>query len=280
MLGRIEGILNSRPLHPDSKNDVRMVDIKTTKREVVHRATSRLVPLLPEDSEEEPLLRRSKRMPTHTTALLTRVVLCWLALTTPLVKTLMIKPLSPGIHFERLGAASVKAFDLDFTLETSINVTENRATVDRHVNEFQDFCTQYKDGQYPQLYQHCQGLENNIRTEADIIQRGINGSYHKNREKRATSVILRAVAKGAIKYSTPGLVSAGLIYQAVENHQLENQISHIKGKITKVSRLMTNATDMEFVAVELQLDKLLAQQEQLRIAEQITKYSASIQLPD
>ena len=100
---------------------------------------------------------------TPTTALLTRVLLCCLALTTPAVKTFILKTLSPGLHFERPGATSVKAFDLDFTLE------------------FQDFCTQYKIGQYPQLYQHCQGLAKNIHAETDILQQGLHASYHNGR---------------------------------------------------------------------------------------------------
>ena len=89
--------------YPDAKGEVRRVDVKTTKREVVHRATNCLVPLFPEDTEEEPVLRRSKRLPSHTTALLTRVLLCWFALTTPAVTTFTMKTLSPGIHVERLG---------------------------------------------------------------------------------------------------------------------------------------------------------------------------------
>lgn len=126
--------------YPDNKGHTRRYDIKSGS-EVIHRPAKRLVPLLKEEEEtgtqpgtndEEPALRRSKRKPARTTSMLTRVLLWWLTLTT-IAEALVIQTLTPGTHVHRLDTAHAKAFDLEFSITTSINITADELAINGQV---------------------------------------------------------------------------------------------------------------------------------------------------
>ena len=135
--------------YPNDKGEVQRVDVKTNSKEAVHRATSCLVPLYLEADEEEPALRRSKRPHNHTTTLLTRVVSCWLFLMAPATNASRIRTLMPGVAIEALGPSRSKAFDLDFTTITKLNITSDLASIESNLQEFQSFCLQYQQSKYP-----------------------------------------------------------------------------------------------------------------------------------
>jgi hypothetical protein len=70
---------------PDHHGQVRKVTICTQGKDSIQHATNQLVPLLPEEEqEEEPALRRSNRKPRKDAGLITKVLLCWLSLMTPI----------------------------------------------------------------------------------------------------------------------------------------------------------------------------------------------------
>lgn len=107
-------------VYPDPKGQVRKVDVQTASKTYDQRATNRLVPLMPEDEQPEETVRRSKRLATPSVALVTKALLCWMAFTTP-ANGLLIQSLTPGIHIQKLDNAYVRAFDLKFTIKTSLN---------------------------------------------------------------------------------------------------------------------------------------------------------------
>lgn len=122
-------------VHPDAEGTVRNVELKTAQKENIRRTANRLVPLLPDTDEPIPRRRKSNK------SLATRVLMCWLALATASqTDALVMQPLPSGLHIQKLGDVKIKAFDLEFSVNTSINVTEDLEIIDQQLKEFADFC--------------------------------------------------------------------------------------------------------------------------------------------
>ena len=273
--------------YPDSKGVSRRYDVSTSS-EVIHCPGKRLVPLLEEEEdkkpqvceqndnteEEEPALRRSKRIQTRTTTLLTRTILWWLTITS-VVNAVTIQTLGPGTHVQRLGSAYVKAFDLGFSVVTSLNITTDQQNIDNHVKEFRDFCASIQQTEFTSIYSHCMAMETTVKNEANTAIDSIHSMYTRTRPKR-TLAIAGVAVKAAVKFAPHILLGAGMVYQAVQNHRLEEELKGVKHKMVTISQLMLNLTEIEYAAVDHELSQLIIQQRQILMEEQINDYAASI----
>lgn len=67
-----------------------------------------------------------------------------------------------------------------------------------------------------------------------------------------------------------------VVHQELENSKLEQQIDAMKNKVAKVSTLITNIQDLEYTAVEGELDNLISQQQKLQLMNKINSYSSGI----
>jgi hypothetical protein len=268
---------------PSKDGQVRKVTVCTQRKEAVQRAVSQLVPLLPEEeSDVEPALRRSKRKHQGNGALLTRVLLCWLALVTPspvtATNSVIIQPLVPGVHLFRLKPAYIKVFELDFTLSTNLNVSLDLETLGSHVKELATFCSQPWPNTTNTLKSHCDNVTATIEEEAKRVAHEILSYYEQGRRRRAiVPYAVRQIVKTAAKYTPHAIVAGSVAYQAYENHHLEKNLEEVKTKLRKVSGLLLNITDLEYNTVEHELDNLICQQRQMLLLSQISDYVAGLQ---
>lgn len=297
---------------PDKNGKVRTVKVKQHgKDEPVDRACGRLVPLCVESEEPEAPLQRRRSPRNHMTAkaatLATTVLLCWLSLVYP-ASSLFIQSLSPGVHIQKLGNVSLKAFDLNFTIATSLDTNRDFGIIDDVLISFRGYCNQFKDGNITDLLNHCTSIQTILQAEVETIKTGIleafttgnrikrsfspaiksltrfaakvwpkaSGSYQVTRPKRWVAAAGKAVTKGVIKIFPHAAMVGVVVHQELENSKLEQQIDAMKNKVAKVSTLITNIQDLEYTAVEGELDNLISQQQKLQLMNKINSYSSGI----
>lgn len=135
-LGRVTKVF------PDAHGTVRKVELKTAQRETVLRPVNRLVPLLP-SLQQESAPRRSARLAKDSApkSLFIRALICMIALAGNSTNALTIQPLTNGVHIQRLRPVAAKAFDLEFSVKTSVNVTDDLIVLHQQLDDFSTFCS-------------------------------------------------------------------------------------------------------------------------------------------
>lgn len=71
------------------------------------------------------------------------------------------------------------------------------------------------------------------------------------------------ITKALIKFFPHFILGAAMVYQTVENHQLEIELEVVNYKMTKVPQIMLNITDIEYATVNKELTKVINQQRQI-----------------
>jgi hypothetical protein len=258
--------------YPDSKGQVRNVDVKTKNAECSRRSTNHLVPLMAEDLDVTPPPRRStRRKPEVNSSLLTRILICWLALNNT-IQGEFVLPLGAGVHVQRFGNISIKAFTLEFSVHTSINLTSDLATINTSLEDLNTFCASYKDSNYTDLFKNCQKFSSTLKLEAEEAMQHVTTTYL-TRNRRSIAVL----ARGAVKFAPEILLASGMAYQVYENHQMSSQITNIKEKVRKVSSLLLNVNEVEFESVDKELYRIIDAQQQTVILAEINNYAAGVQ---
>lgn len=116
-------------------------------------------------------------------------------------------------------------------------------------------------------------MEIAIKNEAEASLESMKATYNTQRKKRFSSLVA-PITKTLIKFSPHLILGAGMVYQAAENHQLEKEIEGVKDKMLTVSKIMLNLTDIEYATVNKELSKVIFQQRQLLMEEQMSNYAA------
>ena len=184
---------------------------------------------------------------------------------------------------------SIKAMDLDFTIATSINLTEDCNIIQRELDAFNGFCKTFEEGNYTRVHQHCinvekeaakeiQGTLKNLKDSYNMKVKRSSGYYQLNRPPRSIGGLITGTAKQLFKYSPQIAMGLGIVYQTYENQKLENHVEVLKTKIKTVSNLMFNISETEYEAASEQLNILLDQQRQLDLETKINDYSSTVQL--
>lgn len=257
----------------------------------IRRATNRLVPLMPTDPEEElPRPRRSPRHEEPRHALLTKCLLTWFALITG-ANAFLIQPLPPGIHVLPLRNLSIKALDLEFTLNTNLNLTEDQQTLERQMGQLKEFGDLLNTTDFAAILKHCYNVHEEIQDNTKELMKEIHNSYaHSNisgdvngyhtfsRTRRGVPIAILAVAKAAIRFSPEILMGVGVIYQAHVNNKLETQNEILKEELKRTVGLTLNLMHAEFAIVKHELQQITDQQVHIKMEEKINDYIAVIQL--
>ena len=183
---------------PDEKGNVRRVLLRTAGKESMERAVKTLVPLLEE--EEEGIIPQSRtRSSNRKTTLLTKIILTWLTLSTPMkIKANIIEPMQPGCKLITLGTAYVQTSEFLFQMKTSINITKNEEII----NEFHQFCKNLNTSKFQE---QCENLLRPLEITAIDVKKGINQESN-TREKRRAALI--AIGRFALKYGPSWLWQA------------------------------------------------------------------------
>lgn len=272
--------------YPDQQGVVHKVDLKTASKELVHRRANRLIPLLPDADEETdiPAPRRSPR--NHATApvgnnrvLLTRVVQCWMTLVLFAASTnsALITPLAPGVHVQTLGNVFMKAYDIEFGVITSINVTEDAGNTMVPVNEMNIFCEAIEEDTFEELKRSCMGVRNSLQAEAEAVNQMIGQNSLKQRKRRFTPVV-RPIGKLVSKFAPHLLIAGTVLYQTGENTFMERNIEILKQKLTKLTQISLKLQTLEFAAIDSELAKIYNQEKKLQIDDAINGYAIAARI--
>lgn len=136
-------------VHPDRAGHIRNVELKTSSKENVVRAVTRLVPLLSEAEEREQQdqqqrnLQSIPRTPSRQTNLAVRVLLTWFALTSSSTDALAANPIQPGVYVQLGAQVQVHAFGLEFRVQTNLNVSHDLEFIDQKLRKFTEMCNVY-----------------------------------------------------------------------------------------------------------------------------------------
>lgn len=122
-------------------------------------------PAVPLATYEEPRVkpRRSPRLKSDM-ALITHVLLCWLAYTKP-TNAFDIHPVEREATTFRIGSVFCFAFDLDFALRTSVNVTRDLGELTEQSDALEQFCKRAQQEAMTTVVRHCFTLHRAVLTE-------------------------------------------------------------------------------------------------------------------
>ena len=260
--------------YPDKQGEVRKFEVKVSPEESVQRAAKRLVPLLPEEDEMNiPPRQNPKRNIIQVkkgikTSVITNlmIILSIIAST----QATIINPLSPGVTLYKLREVEIKAFDLSLDVKTTINITEDISIINNHVKEFKEFCLNIEN--YI-VSNHCIAVFSSVEIESNATIKQINMNYNNNRKKRFIPVIAKHTVTALIKYAPHILLATGMIYQTAEINKLNRDINEVKSKMTRLSKLMLNVTDMEYQTIDQTMSEIIEQQRKILLEEQVNDYA-------
>lgn len=280
---------------------IRQVKLKTANRSDVYRAVHQLVPLLPEDKENQVMSdgnpqpenevievpreseqynrfnpRKSKRVRLPTQSLFT--IFCTLLLLT-FSDAFQINPINKTTTMVMRGV-QIKALELNFSIVTSVNVTKEMEIVDQQLEEFIKFCK--SENSPGKIKEHCTNYQTMLQTEVEIMKSRIRSEFARKRTKRAPVMPLLASLGGnalrmGAKYLPEIALTGAVTYLGYENNKLATEISSLQSKSTKIAALMLNISEVQYHHVEQQLDAVIYQQQEIRLQQRITDFATGIQ---
>lgn len=253
-------------LYPDEKGVVRRVDLKTEAKDVVHRATNKIVPLITD--EKEPIVRKSPR--TRKTTIASVVTL--LLILTGNSEALSVENLEPGVHLRKLGTASIIAFPTDFTITTPLNLTKDLAEIVSFGNEFLNFCDQFNGTDIQHLQDYCLKADESLREETNLTIEKIRDCYRVI-TKRSVPLV---AGKMLIKYGPAVIMGGTAIYQGYQISKLNDGLEQMKGKVKRLTAYNLELDDIEYEDIDVKFNALLENQRATQIKLKITDYETSL----
>lgn len=269
-LGRVTEIVE------DKKGNVRSMKVKPAfKKEQLNVSAKRLV-LLPLREEDDRPQRRSPRLLNKSTALITTALFCWLA--GPMSEALVIQTLHPGVYVKNIGEVSQKTLDFEFTLQTDLNIADDRKRLDNHVSEFKIACNHYKRNNFSKLFNHCSKYVDSLDNEAQEVKLSISTVNTRIQRYAPASYLAKKIAMSALKASPTVALTGTVIYESYQTRKLKAELQALERRIAKVSAVAMNTTELEFHELDEHVDQMLAAQQQLKMEAQITDYAAGVSI--
>lgn len=146
---------------------------------------------------------------------------------------LTMQSFAPGVHVFELRNVSIKACDVDFDVQTNLNLKEDKWVLDRQLDEFSSLCVTFDKEAFRGIFKHCITRSKALREEATAVMEGITASYS-HRTKRS-SALLKLGDVMVTKYAPHLLIGSSILYQAIENHQLAAEIKNVKTKTATIT---------------------------------------------
>lgn len=175
---------------------------------------------------------------------MTNVLLCWLALM-PQVSGVLIQRLAAGTHIEKVGPALTKAFDLEFTINTSVNVSSDLSKITNQVSEFQNYCNSPDVRNLSEISLHCAHFANTVQKEAVSVTKTIQAIYSPPRKARSVLAVLGGVAtKAAGKWGPHILTAIGLAYHENKINTLNENVMNLHENLLLHSRISANISEI------------------------------------
>lgn len=169
--------------YPDPQGTVRKVQVQTAAcKEPTLHAVNRLVPLL---LENEPETTQEPRRSTRLQRKLSVILLCLMALLTfstavNCEEVKSVEQLEPGIHLKRLGDVYKKAFNLEFSVVTNLNLTEDIRLIQNSAHEFLKECEELKKLNET-ITNHCLTLHSSLKALTSQISEDLRIHFEKKR---------------------------------------------------------------------------------------------------
>ena len=230
--------------YKDHQGVARRADVQYADGKVFTESIKNLIPLNILNYDELPL--RSTNRLRNISA--TQVLLLWLSFSSG-ISANNVTTLDAGVHVLQLDDVYLRAGTLEFTLDTGLNISNDIQTIENHINEFHEFCVEMIN--IPSVESYCKSLETTIKFDAKevimFITESFNISTHRNKRLIPVAKIgIQQVSKFALKHSPEILLSAGMIYQGYEIHELQQQEEKYQIALQKITKAIdTQEKDLE-----------------------------------
>lgn len=260
-------------LYSDPQGVVRKADVSYGNQKKSLEAINQLVPLIPEETETFPSIPVTRSNVRKTKLSATQVLITLLTLTS-VANAFSYTLLSPGVHIIKLNEVYLKATDLNLTIETQLNLTQDISILNSMASELLNYCENLNDT--PNLKSYCLNVSEIIDSRAHQAATKIMDIYELNkRNKRWLSGILTGV-KGLAK-ALPWIITAGgIAYQEYEIHNLNNEKEIMKERLQKTSKILLKITELEHDEVDEKLTNVLKIQKEENIRTEINSYMGMI----
>lgn len=180
--------------------------------------------------------------------------------------------MTPGIHLRKIGPVYLKAFDIDFSIKTSLNLTHDLRLVQITVNDFQQECATF-DKLYPKVADHCFNLHLKLGQLAKKTAMELQAEY-RHKSRRWVSLTSKGIWKAA-----PWIAATlGAAYQEVEIWNLKKQITDAKSKMVLTTNALLNITEVEYEAIEGKLNEVISKQQEVIMDEAVINYAENVEL--
>lgn len=253
-LGRIKEAI------PDKKGFVRQVLLKTGTGTMVHRAVQNLVPLTPlnnvEADKEEPVIQTTINRRTKSKGKLNLLSSTVLLLTLLQLAKGSVIPLYQTINVLNLRNVTLKAIDITFTVQTPLNLTNDMASLHAQSNAVDELCQQYT-GMQP-IKRRCTQITNALRLDVEAAIAHLSQKLDKSPADPRPKRWVVPVVLGLSQVVT--MISMGAMYL-----NLKSENTDLRRKITKMSTILLNATEVEFDNLETKLNEVIETQNTLQL---------------
>lgn len=207
------------------------------------------------------------------------ILRCWMSvmIVASNTKALLIEPLASGIQIQELGNVFIKAFDLDFGVVTSINVTKDVANLFSPVHEISTFCDSLADKVFADLKRRCNEVRDSLKAEESGLTQSVGRVASKRRHRRFAP-LFKPLIKVLGKYAPHIIVAGTIMYQTAEIAMMERNIDILKQKLTKLTQISLKLQNFEFSAIDSELSKVHVQERLLQIDDAINGYAIAARI--
>lgn len=284
-MGRITNIL------PDHKKNVRQVELRTSRKEKITRITSQLIPIVTEEEEEAqprdnpcdepPPPRRNpprRARLTRATNVASHVLACWLTLVNPTI-ALLIHTLSPGIDVLNLGSVQRRMTDLNFTITTNQNLTNDLNNLQTALNTYHDECNSLNQLNHSTLANYCFTNSALLLDDFKALNSTLQQAYQ-SKKKRALPSVVSLIYHGTkilgARYGAQILVGATLAYHTYAISSLSSASAGMDEKMHFVSTLSMHKTDLQFESIDKTFEVLREHQETITLEQKLVDFTGNI----